>query len=93
MESFFAANNYDYGVMIVDARHKPTADDITMCDYFKSSGKPFIVIANKADKLKKSEVEPSLAIIEETLGVKPVLFSAEKGLGRDVVIAEIVNLC
>ena len=40
--------------MIVDARHKPTADDVTMCDWFKGTGCPMIVVANKLDKLKKS---------------------------------------
>ena len=41
------------GVQIVDARHKPTADDCTMIECFKQSGKPYIVVANKLDKLKK----------------------------------------
>ena len=58
MESFFAGKDlYDRGVLIVDARHKPTADDVTMAAYFKSSGADFIVVANKLDKLKKSEIE------------------------------------
>ena len=74
------------GVQIVDARHKPTADDGTMCDWFKASGKPFAVVANKLDKLKKSEYEPNLARIRETLDLDeavPVIpFSAEKGEGR-----------
>ncbi len=68
MEKYFAAEDtIDYGVMIVDARHKPTANDVIMADYFKASGKPFVVVANKMDKLKKSEIEPNLACIRETL--------------------------
>ena len=51
------------GVLIVDARHKPTANDISMAEYFKASGKPWAVVANKLDKLKKSEIEPNLAQI------------------------------
>ncbi len=39
MESFFTGKDlYDLGVLIVDARHKPTADDVTMAEFFKSSG-------------------------------------------------------
>lgn len=74
------------GVQIVDARHKPTADDITMIECFKMSGKPFIVVANKLDKLKKSEIEPNLLRIRTTLqlddSVKVLPFSAEKKFGR-----------
>lgn len=68
MESFFAEPDLmDLGVMIVDARHKPTADDVTMAEWFKSSGCPMVVVANKLDKLKKSEIEPNMALIRETL--------------------------
>ena len=80
------------GVQIVDARHKPTADDCTMIECFKQSGKPFIVVANKLDKLKKSEIEPNLLQIKTTLqlddSVKVIPFSAEKKLGR----AELLSL-
>lgn len=82
------------GVMLVDARHKPTADDMTMGEWFKGSGKPFVVVANKLDKLKKSELEPNLALIRETLGlddaVKVIPFSAEKGAGREDLLGEIL---
>lgn len=57
MEQFFAAEGLiDLGVMIVDARHKPTADDVTMAEWFKNSGCRLVVVANKLDKLKKSEI-------------------------------------
>ncbi len=91
MEKYFAAEDtIDYGVMIVDARHKPTANDVIMADYFKASGKPFVVVANKMDKLKKSEIEPNLACIRETLTlpetVELIPFSAENGLGREALL-------
>ncbi len=96
MESFFAAGLTDLGVMIVDARHKPTADDVTMAEWFKQSGCALVVVANKLDKLKKSEVEPNLALIRETLDLPaetPLLpFSAEKGTGREELLARILEL-
>ena len=68
MESYFAAEGLiTLGVLIVDARHKPTADDVTMCDWFKGTGCPVIVVANKLDTLKKSEIEPNLALSRQTL--------------------------
>lgn len=84
-----------FGVMIVDARHKPTADDCTMCDWFKQTDKPFVVVANKLDKLKKSEIEPNLERIRLTLeiddSVKVILFSAEKGEGRQELLGAIAE--
>ena len=57
MEHFFRdADACDLGVLIVDARHKPTADDLAMAEFFRSSGLEFLVVANKLDKLKKGEV-------------------------------------
>lgn len=94
MEDFFAnEGQIDVGVMIVDARHKPTADDVVMAEWFKNSSSPFIIVANKLDKLKKSEIEPNMAQIRDTLGVSGetliIPFSAEKGTGREVLIGEI----
>lgn len=92
MEAYFAApDTLDYGVMIVDSRHKPTANDITMAECFKASGKPFVVVANKLDKLKKSEIAPNLACIRETLAlpeqIEIIPFSAENGAGREALLA------
>ena len=68
MENYFQEEGLiSLGVLIVDARHKPTADDETMCTWFKDSGCPLIVVANKLDKLKKSEVEPNMQRIWDTL--------------------------
>lgn len=97
MESFFAEPDLmDLGVMIVDARHKPTADDVTMAEWFKSSGCPMVVVANKLDKLKKSEIEPNMALIRETLTlpdeVPLIPFSSEKGQGRELLLAEIMKV-
>lgn len=96
MEDFFASGLFRLGVMIVDARHKPTADDITMAEWFKSSDCPFVIVANKLDKLKKSEIEPNMALIRSTLeldkSVKIIPFSAEKGQGREELMSELIHL-
>lgn len=95
MEDYFAANRIDLGVMIVDARHAPTNNDITMASWFIQSGCPFVVIANKLDKLKKSEIEPNLRTIREDLELPEdtivIPFSAEKGIGRDELVKLVVS--
>ena len=88
MEDYFARPDLlTLGVMIVDARHKPTADDGTMARWFKETGCPLVIVANKLDKLKKSEIEPNLQTIRDTLELEEanqlIPFSAEKGTGRE----------
>ena len=83
------------GILIVDSIHKPSADDVVMADYFKATGRPFAVVANKLDKLKKSEIDPNMTLIRETLAldesVKLIPFSAEKGAGKEDLIHLILN--
>ncbi|MBQ9979477.1 MAG: YihA family ribosome biogenesis GTP-binding protein [Oscillospiraceae bacterium] len=84
------------GVLIVDARHKPTADDVTMAQWFIQTGAPFIVAANKIDKCKKSEIEGNLQRITETLGIEGhaelIAFSAETGAGKAELFDRIITL-
>ena len=96
MERFFEeADRVSLGVMIVDSRHKPTKDDETMAEWFRTTNCPLIVVANKVDKLKKSEIEPNLQRIRDTLQLSEetlvIPFSAEKGTGRDVLVREILS--
>jgi len=95
MESYFAEpEQMTLGVMVVDSRHKPTANDVTMAQWFFDTGRPFIVVANKLDKLKKREIEPNLAAIREGLGlgdeIPLIPFSAEKGEGREELLRHIL---
>ena len=97
MEQFFAEKDViTLGVMIVDSRHKPTADDVTMADWFKASGCRLVLVANKVDKLKKSEIDPNLRLIRETLALddsaRLIPFSAEIGQGREALMAEIIKV-
>ncbi len=95
MEDYFAANRITLGILIVDYRHPPTNNDITMARWFLDSGCPFAVVANKMDKLKKSELEPNLKLIRQDLELPdtcPVIsFSAEKGDGRDALVKLILD--
>lgn len=95
MEQYFASGRIDLGILIVDYRHPPTKNDITMAGWFLQTGCPFVVIANKKDKLKKAELVPNLAIIREDLElpeeVQIIPFSAEKGDGRDELVKLILE--
>ena len=94
MEDYFqSAGLIHLGVQIVDARHKPTADDVTMAGWFKGAGRPFAVVANKCDKLAKTAVPGALEAIRAALelpeDVSLIPFSAETGEGRGELISAI----
>ena len=94
MEDFFSVcDSITLGIMIVDARHEPTEDDIIMAGWFKQTGCPFIIVANKIDKVKSSDKERNMTGIRETLAldkdIKIIEFSAEKGTNKDMLLAEI----
>ena len=96
MEAFFSEKDLiTLGVMIVDARHRPTADDVTMAAWFHDTLCPLVVVANKVDKLAKREVEGNLQTIKETLSLDEnavlIPFSAEKGTGRELLLGEIMR--
>ena len=94
MERYFAEPEHiSLGVMIVDARHAPTKLDCVMAELFQSTGRPFLVVANKLDKLKPREIEPNMKCIRETLALDDstelIPFSAEKGTGRSELVQAI----
>lgn len=90
MEAYFASGLITLGVMIVDVRHRPTADDVTMANWFYDTGCPVVVAANKLDKLKKSEIEPNLQMIRTVLDLREedglVPFSAQRGDGKEELV-------
>jgi len=91
MEAYFREQLVTAGVLIVDARHTPTQDDRTMADWFRGTGKPLIVAANKMDKLKKSEYADRLEDIRNTLELSEktplLLVSAYNGTGRGELLS------
>ncbi len=95
IEGYFASErNIALGVLIVDSRHSPTDDDTMMKDYFENAGIPFVVVANKADKLNKTEQKAAPAMVADALEIESdnvALFSAEKGLGREALIRVIAD--
>ena len=96
MESYFRSGLITAGVLIVDVRHAPTGDDVTMLEWFRSTGCPLAVVANKLDKVKKSQREECLETVRRTLALTEadtlIPFSAEDGTGRDALLAALEAL-
>ena len=84
-------------VQLLDSRHAPSADDVQMLEYLHYHRIPFVAALTKGDKLKKSEIEPNLTLIRQTLTLPEeallIPFSAEKGTGKTELLAAISEIC
>lgn len=83
--------------LLVDIRHKPTADDRLMFDWVHSQGFDPVIIATKADKLGKNDKPKALKLIRESFGadrdIKLIPFSAETKAGRDDIYKLLEEVC
>lgn len=83
-------------VQIIDARHKPTKDDLMMVNWLKETGIPAIIAATKVDKLKRSQHSKQKKLIRETLqpaeSMDFCFFSAKTGQGKNQIFNFISDL-
>ena len=93
MEHYFADTDcLCLTLHLVDIRHDPTQDDVTMNRFLRGSGLPFIVVATKADKISRGARSKFLAPIYRTLEVQPwqvIPYSSETGEGRNQLLSAI----
>ena len=98
MEGYFSSNrDIRLVVQLVDMRHSPTVDDISMLHYLKELDFPFIVVLTKSDKLKKMERIRRMEALKEELafieGATIIPFSSENGEGVEEVRKTIEKYC
>lgn len=69
-------------VFLVDIRHKPSENDKLMYNYVISAGLPFIIVANKADKIAPTKVDNTVKDIQNYLNpigdITSIPFSSER---------------
>lgn len=75
--------------LLVDIRHKPGKNDLQMFQWMEYVGFDPIVIATKADKIKRSQLDKQIKVIREGLGASKetiiVPFSSQTKQGRDII--------
>ena len=75
--------------LLIDIRHEPSSNDKLMYDWIVSQGFQPILIATKADKIKRSQLQKQIKLIRETLEVEKdtivIPFSAETKQGREEI--------
>ncbi len=81
-EYLFSRENISLIILILDIRHKPTENDKLMYEYIKSTGKPYIIVTNKADKIAVTKVDEAVKEIKNELKMKEeetiIPFSSER---------------
>lgn len=82
-------------VMLIDIRHEPSELDRVMLNWIKSSDINFVIVATKADKITKSDIEKRIGEIAVSLNIseskKIIPFSSEKRFGREELLDTIQN--
>lgn len=92
-EYLFSRENIELIVLILDIRHKPGENDKMMYEYIKSANKPYIIIANKADKIAVTKVDEAVSEIKKELNLSNeeviLPFSSERKIYKEDVWKEI----
>lgn len=92
VEKYLATRpNLVLSILITDSRHGPTELDLLMKEWLEARGKPFIVVATKADKLSSNQLKVNLNRATKALGDNLVPYSAVTRRGADRIWKEITN--
>ena len=97
MESYLSSRDgLKKVIQLVDVRHAPSAQDVQMYEYLKYYGLDGIVVATKADKVSRNELQKCISVIRKTLGLSPedkvIPISSLKRTGHDILLGEIEKL-
>ncbi len=83
--------------LLIDIRHEPGKNDQEMYEWICANGYEPVILATKADKIKRSQVQKQLKIVGEGLqvpaGTRMIPFSSRTGQGREEVWSIIEELC
>ena len=96
MEGYFrSGRNIALVIQLLDMRHKPSEDDMTMLRFLRESETRFVIALTKSDKLNKSETEKRRSEIESELSsfadIPMVEFSSVTGSGVEELKSLIIN--
>jgi len=85
--------------VLIDVRHDPLEQDLTMINWLGENGLPLALVFTKCDKLGKAKTDASVALFQKTLleswETLPPIFrsSATNGEGKEEILAFIRHQC
>ena len=84
-------------LLLIDIRHDPSANDKNMYDWITYNGYNPVIIATKADKIKRSQLQKQIKAVREGLKAPKdtiiIPFSSVTKQGRDEVLKLIEDAC
>ncbi|HHZ13271.1 MAG: ribosome biogenesis GTP-binding protein YihA/YsxC [Caldicoprobacterales bacterium] len=97
IETFLSSSPNLLGIIqLIDIRHNPTADDMTMLNWIEHYEMPLIILATKADKLGKTRIKPQIDKIRRKLEISldiPIIpFSSKTGQGKEALLKALDSL-
>ena len=95
-EYLFSRKQISLIILLIDIRHNPSENDLLMYEYIKNTGLPFLIVANKADKIAVTKVDTQIENLKNILKITndEVLllpFSSERRIYSDNIWSEIEN--
>lgn len=95
-EYLFSREEISLIILLIDIRHKPTENDIIMYEYIKNVNKPYLIIANKADKIAVTKVEERVNEMKKEFGLTQdeiiLPFSSERKIYTENIWNNIENI-
>jgi len=94
-EYLFTRKNIACIVLLIDIRHTPSENDIMMYNYVKNINTPYIILANKADKIAPTKVASYIEDLRKSLNANEtdiiLPFSSEKKIYTETVWQELLK--
>lgn len=85
-----SSNQLQLVFLLIDIRHEPSQNDVMMYDWICHNGFTPVIIATKADKIKRSQLQKNIKLIRQKLGMQKedllFPFSALTRQGRDEIL-------
>jgi GTP-binding protein len=96
-EFILKSQNINLAIHLIDSRHSPTELDVKLNELLRFANLPYIVLLNKADKLKQSEYKAKIQNVVNSFpelipGENLFFYSATKGKGRKEILNRFSNL-
>lgn len=93
VEKYLATRrNLVLSIAITDSRHEPTTLDLMMKEWLEKRGKPFLIVATKADKLSGNKLRVCLNRASAVLGTSEIIpYSAVTRRGAERIWKEITR--
>lgn len=79
-------------VLVIDAKVGPTEFDFDMITILEEHGEDFIIIANKADKLRSGEMQKQLNSMQTRIGREVIFYSAKNKAGKEKLLKKIFHI-